>query len=224
MPCAACIGRNSLMENRMIKVYSHDGTVPLKVVKGHFATNHSHINYYIDITTLKSRLSEATSVAKALVQHYMSTAIVDTIVCLDGTEVIGTCLANELTRGGFMSLNSHRSIYVVTPEYNSNSQLIFRDNIQPMINGKHVLILMASVTTGKTINKSIECVQYYGGIVEGVSAIYSNMKSIGDLAIHSVFSPDDLPDYQSYEAKDCPFCKQGHRIEALVNSFGYSKL
>ncbi|EJX07140.1 hypothetical protein EVA_04749 [gut metagenome] len=212
------------MENRMIKIYSHDGTVPLKVVKGHFATNHSHINYYIDITTLKSRLSEATSVAKALVHHYMSTTIVDTIVCLDGTEVIGTCLANELTRGGFMSLNSHRSIYVVTPEYNSNSQLIFRDNIQPMINGKHVLILMASVTTGKTINKSIECVQYYGGIVEGVSAIYSNMKFIGDLAIQSVFTPDDLPDYQSYEAKDCPFCKQGHRIEALVNSFGYSKL
>lgn len=212
------------MEQRMMKIYSRNGTVPLKVVKGHFATNHSHINYYIDITTLKTRLSEAESVAKELVRHYLSSTVVDTVVCLDGTEVIGTCLAGELTHSGFMSLNSHRTIYVVTPEYNSNSQLLFRDNIQPMVSGKHVLILMASVTTGKTINKSIECVQYYGGSVEGVAAVYSNLREIDGLAVQSVFTPADLPDYASYEARECPYCKAGQRIEALVNSFGYSKL
>ncbi|WP_418972664.1 phosphoribosyltransferase [Allofournierella sp.] len=212
------------MEKRMLKLYSKSGTVPLKVVKGHFATNHSHINYYIDITTLKTRLSEAESAAKELVNHYLSSAVVDTIVCLDGTEVIGTCLASELTHSGFMSLNSHRTIYVVTPEYNSNSQLLFRDNIQPMIEGKHVLILMASVTTGKTISKSIECVQYYGGAVEGLAAVYSNIKTAGGLPVHSVFTPDDLPDYASYDVHECPYCKAGQRIEALVNSFGYSKL
>ena len=26
------------------------GNVPLRVARGHFATNHSHINYYIDIS------------------------------------------------------------------------------------------------------------------------------------------------------------------------------
>ena len=26
------------------------GVVPLKLARGHFATNHSHINYYVDIT------------------------------------------------------------------------------------------------------------------------------------------------------------------------------
>jgi hypothetical protein len=35
------------------------GNVPLRVAHGHFATNHSHINYYIDITYPKTRLSEA---------------------------------------------------------------------------------------------------------------------------------------------------------------------
>ena len=50
-------------------------------------------------------------------------------------------------------MNAHGTIYVVTPEYNSNSQMIFRDNIQPMIQGKHVIVLMASVTTGITIRK-----------------------------------------------------------------------
>ena len=212
------------MERRMVKIYSQGGSVPLKVLPGHFATNHSHINYYIDITTLKSRVREAEDVARELVHHYSSSVPVDTIVCLDGTQVIGTCLAQELARGGFMSLNAHQSIYVVTPEYNSNSQLIFRDNLQPMITGKNVLLLMASVTTGKTINKSMECVQYYGGTVQGIAAIYSNLLQVDGVNIQSVFSQEDLPDYTSYDARECPLCKQGQRIEALVNSYGYSKL
>ena len=30
----------------------------LRVARGHFATSHSHINYYIDLTMTKHRLSE----------------------------------------------------------------------------------------------------------------------------------------------------------------------
>ena len=78
------------MEKRIVKLYAKNNTVPLKVVPGHFATNHSHVNYYIDMTTLKTRLSEAGSVAASLAGLYMTNTIVDTIVCLDGTQVIGT--------------------------------------------------------------------------------------------------------------------------------------
>ncbi len=213
------------MENRMIKLRAK-GTndVTLKVIPGHFATNHSHINYYIDITTLKTRESEAMAVAKNLVQKYVSTTIVDTIVCLDGTQVVSAYLAQELTRTGFMSINSHQTIYVVTPEYNSNSQMIFRDNLQPMIRGKHVLLLMASVTTGLTINKAIEAILYYGGTVAGISAIFSAIDEVNDYHINAVFRKDDVPDYQSFNYHKCPMCKAGQPIEALVNGFGYSKL
>ena len=110
-----------IMEKRIVKLYAKNNTVPLKVVPGHFATNHSHVNYYIDMTTLKTRLSEAGSVAASLAGLYMTNTIVDTIVCLDGTQVIGTLLAQELTRAGYLSMNAHGTIYVVTPEYNSNS-------------------------------------------------------------------------------------------------------
>ena len=147
------------MENRYIKLQAPGCNVPLKVVPGHFATNHSHINYYIDMTTLKTRVSEAQEVARDLVGLYLYNTFVDTIVCLDGMDVVGAYLAEELTKAGVMSRNAHQTIYVVTPEYNSNSQMIFRDNIQPMITGKNVILLMASVTTGKTINKGVECIQ-----------------------------------------------------------------
>ena len=40
------------------------GNVALRYARGHFATRHSHINYYIDITDQKFRLSDAKACAK----------------------------------------------------------------------------------------------------------------------------------------------------------------
>ena len=212
------------MELNLIKLPIRKGNVALKIAPGHFATNHSHINYYIDVTTTKTRLSEAQAVAKELVKKYMSTTIVDTILCLEGTEVIGTCLAQALTEAGFLSINAHQTIYVIKPEYNTNSQLIFRENIQPMVRGKHVLVLMASVTTGFTAKRSLEAIGYYGGHVAGVAAIYSAVEEVGGYPVRSVYTIKDLPGYASYDYRDCPYCKAGQKLDALVNSFGYSAL
>ena len=200
------------------------GNAPLRYARGHFATNHSHINYYIDITYQKTRLSEAKDSARELVAHFINNTPVDTILCLDGTAVLGTCVAEELTKSGFRTINQHQTIYVVEPEYNANSQIMFRENIQPMIQNKHVLVLMASVTTGFTAKRSVEAIGYYGGKVAGVAAIYRAVEEVAGYPVRSVYSVDDLPDYASYDYRDCPYCKQGKKIDALVNSFGYSAL
>jgi len=211
----------------MIKLFDlpvRHGDVPLRVARGHFATNHSHINYYIDITYQKTRLSEAEDVARLLVSHFINNTPVDTILCLDGTAVIGTCVADELTKSGFRTINAHNTIYVLEPEYNANSQIIFRDNIQPMIRGKHVLILMASVTTGFTAKRSIEAIGYYGGKVAGVAALYRTVDEVEGYPVRSIYSVADIPDYESYDYRECPHCKNGEPLDALVNSFGYSEL
>ena len=142
--------------------------------------------------------------ARQLVSHFINNTPVDTILCLDGTAVIGTCVADELTRSGFRTINAHKTIYVLEPEYNANSQIIFRDNIQPMIRGKHVLILMASVTTGFTAKRSIEAIGYYGGKVAGVAALYRAVDEVAGHPVRSVYSIKDLPDYQSYDYHECP--------------------
>ncbi len=98
----------------MVKLPTKKSDLFLRVAKGHFATSHSHINYYIDVTTQKARLSEAKAVAKELVSAYQHSTIVDTVLCLDGTQVIGTCLANELTKDGFANMNAHQTIYVIS--------------------------------------------------------------------------------------------------------------
>ena len=210
--------------NNSIKVVTKNKNLFLRVSRGHFATSHSHINYYIDVAMQKTRLSEAQAVARELVGYYNSSTIVDTILCLDGMQVVGTCLADELTKGNFNSINAHQTIYVVTPEHTTGSQLIFRDNISHTIKGKNVLILAASVTTGYTASAAIEAIKYYGGVVAGVSSIFATVVSCAGYTVHSVFDPKDLADYASYPSHECPMCKSGEKIDALVNSHGYSKI
>ena len=206
------------------KIQTKRKNLYLRVAKGHFATSHSHINYYIDVSTQKSRLSEAQALAQELVSYYGANTIVDTILCLDGTEVIGTCLADELTRGAFTNLNAHQTIYIVTPEHTSGSQIIFRDSTAPMIQGKNVLILAASVTTGYTAQAAVEAIKYYNGYVAGIASIFATVDTCVGYTVHSVFDPQDLGDYATYPSHECPMCKAKQPIDALVNSFGYSKL
>lgn len=213
------------MEQRTTKIMSQKNRkVLMRVIPGHFATNHSHINYYMDMTALRCRQSEASEIARTMVNDYMYSTIIDTIVCMDGCEVIGSYLAEELTQAGIMSMNKHQSMYVVTPEVNSTSQLIFRDNLDPMIRDKNILLLLATATTGKTIARSIECIEYYGGKIQGISAIFSATEQIGNHKVNAVFTADDLPNYQTYNSNDCPLCKQKTPLDAIVNGFGYSKI
>ena len=200
------------------------GKTPLRIAKGHFATNHSHINYCIDITFQKTRLSEAKDTAQELVSHFINDTPVDTILCMDGTAVIGAYVAEELSKAGFATINAHQTQYVLEPEYGINNQMIFRDNTIGMIRGKHVLILTASVTTGYTAKRAIEAISYYGGRVAGVAGVYRAVDQVEGYPVRSIYDVSDLPDYQSYDYRECPYCKAGQKLDALVNSHGYALL
>lgn len=213
------------MDNNFVKIYSqYNNLIALNVAPGHYATSQSHVNYYIDMTSLKSRRAEAKAAAKALVQEYVVSTVIDTIVCLDGTDIIGAYLADELTSAGILSENTTNTVYIITPEQNSVGQLMFRENYLPMIRGKNILVLLATATTGKTVKNALECIEYYGGSIAGVSSIFSAAEEINGVKINTIFTTNDIPDYATYPATQCPFCKSGHPINAIVNSFGYAKL
>lgn len=196
----------------------------LRVALGHFATSNCHSNYYIDVVAQKTRLSEARAVADELCSYYYADTVVDTILCLDGTEVIGACLADSLSKANILNMNAHKSIYVVTPETTNGSQLLFRDNIVPMIAGKNVLVLAVSVASGKTVEAAVDAVKYYGGTVSGIAAIFSTAAECAGLPVRSVFDPNDLDDYRCYPSHECPMCKAGQKLDALINCHGFSKL
>ena len=209
------------MESRMQTVESRKNKrISIGIIPGHYATNHSHVNYYVDMTVIKTSSRMAKEAAGELSRDFANTFI-DTIICLEGTEILGAFLADQLAQSG---INQGKDINLVTPELNAVNQMIFRDNTQNKIWNKKVLLLISSASTGKSITRAIDCLQYYSGELVAVGAIFSAIDEVQGIEVKSLFTAADLPSYDSYPANECPLCKGGRKVDALINSFGYSKL
>lgn len=73
--------------------FAASGSLPelkIRVIPGHFSTSRSHVNFYLDMTEIKSGLFPARKAAQALAFPFFG-RLTETIVCLDGTEVMGHC-------------------------------------------------------------------------------------------------------------------------------------
>ena len=93
-----------------------------------------------------------------------------------------------------------------------------------MIRGKNILIMTASVTTGLALNKGIESILYYGGVLRGITAIFSAIDELNGYRITSIFGKKDVPDYGYYDYRECPMCREKQKLDALVNAYGYTQL
>ncbi|MCD7723826.1 MAG: orotate phosphoribosyltransferase [Clostridiales bacterium] len=197
----------------------------IRVTNGHFITANAHINYYVGTSDIKHNHAVSTDTAMLLASYYNERAIdIDTVLCLYETQALGAYLAHELARPSMMSPNPNTNIYVLGSEYDAQGNIIFRDNLKRMIKGKNVLLLMSCITSGKTVEKAIESVQYYSGVVVGISAAFSAAKEIMGIEVNSIFTEEDLPGYEVYDKHSCPLCKQGMPVDAIANGYGYSKL
>ena len=202
--------------------YAKNKDVVLRYIPGHFITPNSHVNYYMDLTDMKSRQREARATGEEMADMYLSSEVIDTILCLNGMEVVGSYLANKLTKSGIISANRHQTMYITTPEYNSGGQMMFRENNQHMIRGKKVLVIIDTATTGDTLRSAVSSVKFYGGQVVGISSIFSVASQVEGVQIRSLYSTRDLMDYMSYSMDSCPLCKAGNPVDAICNGFGYS--
>lgn len=212
------------MESRLIDLRSEKNPkARIKYVSGHFVTSNAHVNTYIDMSTVKCRHNNARETAKTLAAAYENTPV-STIVCLGETNVIGAFMAEELSDVLRGSINEGTNISVVTPEFNQMGQILFRDNNRRLVEGQQVIILTDMLVTGSIITKGIEAVLYYGGHVAGICAVFSNVTKVAGVEVVKIFDNRDIPDYAAYTSTDCPLCKAGQKIDAMVNGFGYSKL
>ena len=106
--------------------------IGIKIIPGHFSTSHSHVNYYIDMTDIKSYYKKAKLAAEELAKAYSSTPV-DVIICLEGTRIVGAYLAEELAQTSIAAINHDANLAVVTPETNANNQMIFRDSSRALV-------------------------------------------------------------------------------------------
>ena len=91
-----------------------------------------------------------------------------------------------------MLFRSGNNISVVTPEFDPAGQILFRDNNQRMIEGKQVLVLTDSMSTGSLVRQAIESVLYYGGRVSGICAVFSSISKVAGMEVKTIFTSADL--------------------------------
>lgn len=212
------------MERRMTEISSRKNKhIKIGIIPGHFATNHSHVNYYVDLDSIKRHYKMARETARVISMEYLNTPI-DTIICLEGTQVLGAFLAEQLSDTYQHSINNGNDICVITPEMNSNNQMIFRDNTQSMIWNKQILLMISSASTGWTISRCIECLKYYNGNLVAVSALFSAIREMEGIPVNTIFHKDDLPEYASSTSADCKLCQDKVKVDAIINDHGYSKI
>jgi len=202
-----------------------DDKVFIHVCPGHFVSANNHINYYIGTSDVKHNHDVAVDTAMLLSEFYNTNGInVDTVLCLYETQALGAYLAHELARPNIMKMDPNQEVFVVGSEYDANGNIIFRDNLVRMIKNKNVVVLISAITSGKTVARAMESVEYYGGKVAGISSVFSAVESINGIHVNTIFSSDDIPEYKAYQAHDCPMCQQGMAVMAIANHFGYSVL
>jgi orotate phosphoribosyltransferase len=177
------------------------------------------------VSGLKSRSTVARDVAQELAIPYLTSTIVDTIVCMEKTEVIGAYLAQELLQHGATVMNEGNEIQIVTPINNVNGNMIFQDNLIEYITNKHIILLVASVSSARALHIGMDCISYYGGKLAGISALF--VASPGNLKennINALFTANDIPGYKLFSTAECELCKAGVKIDAIVSSEGYTKI
>jgi len=214
------------MERRTFNVaLNKNPLISMKVIPGHFTTSNAHVNYYLDVGGMKSNARVARDVAREFAVPYLSNTLTETIVCMERTDVIGAYLAEELLQEGPSVINSGGEIHVVAPMSDSNRKLFFQDNVADYwIANRNIILLVTSISSGRTIESALDCLTYYGGKIAGISALFLTTPDNSGRAIHSLFTSDDIDGYKWFSSSQCDMCKAGQKLDAMVSSEGYTKI
>ena len=196
--------------------------IRLNIYPGHYATSHAHVDNYFSMTEVRTSCAMAAEAADMLAGHFQHTPV-DTVICLEYTQTIGAFVARKFSSAG-RNINSGAEIHVITPQVNSNNQLTFSSDLQPFVTDKNVLLLLSTVSTGRSLARAVECIRYYGGKLAGIGAIFSAVGEIGGMPVFSIFSNADLSGYNSYRSDECPFCKSGRKLDGFITTAGYTEI
>lgn len=212
------------MNNTFTVSLTKNPIISLQASEGHFTTSHFHTTHYLDLDSLKTNATIARDVAIEVALPYLTTTLIDTIVCMEGTGIIGAYMAEELLQEGTAVVNSGREIHIQTPIFNTDRNLMFHSNAQDLIFNRNILLLVSSISSGITLRSALECLSYYGGIVVGISTLFNAYPEEHEQEINSMFTSEDIPGYKIFRPNECPMCKEKQKLNAIIVHDGYIKI
>ena len=201
-----------MLSNKITIAAKGNRRIKLSIYSGHFATGHAHVDRYISMTEIRSNAAMAAEAADEISKFFRCTPI-DTIICLENTQVIGAFIAQDLIDSSH-SVNSGATVNIITPGINANNQLVFSSDMQQYVTNRNILLLMSTVSTGRSLARAAECIRYYGGKPVGIAG----------LPVHSIFMRSDLNEYNVYRSDECPLCKNGRKLDGFVTVGGCTEI
>ena len=165
------------------------------LLEGHFLlTSGRHSNKYLQCARIFRNTKYSEELCTALAELYLK----DNIQLVIGPAMGAVQMAYEVSR--------HIGCENFFTERDESGAMTLRRGfiVEP---GQRVLVVEDVVTTGGSVKEVIELIQNAGGIVAGVGSIVDRRGGKIDFGVpfKAVYSADVI----SWEADECPLCKEG---------------
>ncbi|KAE9636320.1 orotate phosphoribosyltransferase [Defluviitalea raffinosedens] len=179
-----------LNKDRVLEILRETGVL----LEGHFLlTSGRHSNQYMQCAKILQYPNYAEEIAKGLAEEFKEDAI-DIVV---GPAMGGIIIAYELAR----QLNA-KNLFAER----ENGKMVLRRGFS-IPKGARVLVAEDVVTTGGSVFEVIDIVKEQGGEVAGVAVLVD--RSNGSVEFGAKLRAALTADIISYEAEECPLCKEG---------------
>jgi orotate phosphoribosyltransferase len=179
-----------LNKDRVLEILRETGVL----LEGHFLlTSGRHSNQYMQCAKILQYPNYAEEIAKGLAEEFKE----DTIDIVVGPAMGGIIIAYELAR----QLNA-KNLFAER----ENGKMVLRRGFS-IPKGARVLVAEDVVTTGGSVFEVIDIVKEQGGEVAGVAVLVD--RSNGSVEFGAKLRAALTADIISYEAEECPLCKEG---------------
>jgi orotate phosphoribosyltransferase len=182
------------------------------VLDGHFVgTSGRHIPTYINKDALYPHTAETSQMGELLAkanQHLDVDVVVGPSV---GGIILSTWTAYHLSK------LKGREVLSVYTEKNESSEQIFKRGYDKLVAGKKVLLVEDLTTTGGSIKSVVSSVRAAGGEVANVCVMVNkDTKRVTTESMGAPFSSLAVLETPSYEAEECPLCRDGVPVNTEV--------
>ena len=196
------------MNSEIIDILKKVGAI---LSEGHFVgTSGLHFDTYVNKDFLYPHTKETSKIGKIFAEKYKDKNIEVVVGPALGGIILAQWTAHHLSE------ICGREVLGVYTEKSSDGGQIFTRGYDNFVKGKRVLIVEDIITTGGSMLKTAEAVQKAGGNLIATCAIVNKNKDLNSLSLGVPF--DSLSDLYvtTYEAKDCPLCKNNVPINIEV--------
>jgi orotate phosphoribosyltransferase len=205
-----------MAERTALEVFERVGAV---ITNSHFAyTSGRHGSTYVNKDALYPHTRETAELCARIAAHFAG-AQAEVVA---GPAIGGVILAQWVAHHCPPLPGDRRALAIFAEEQGDAppSARVFRRGYADMIPGRRVLVVEDVLTTGGSARKVVDAVRALGGEVVGLGAL-CNRGGVqpGDLGVPELFALLTLA-LESWDAGECPLCRQGVPLNTRVGKGG----